>query len=389
MSLARRLTVVIALMLPSSMQAQTQKPWEYVFIPALNFNSDEGFGYGVILEAHNYAGNVQPYRMSIQPTLFLTTRGRRDLTVFLDAPGLLENGWRLDAFIGREQELATPYYGIGNDAVFDTMLSREPNPYFYRYGRTRIRVLSNVQRRIGSTRARVLLGAGYANVTTDATPFDSGTSLLAQQLGAAAAPRGTIASVRGGFVWDTRDREIGARSGWFNELLVQRIDRALGASHNYTRATATARAYVPVGRRVSSASRLIVQQVSGGVPLYDIATVQTSFKQEEGLGGSKMLRGVPKNRVVGKGLVLLNNELRWRATDFAVRGKSAFLLVSGFVDVGRVWAESIRVSELSEDLWSGAGGGVRLGLGQSSVIALDVGKSASATQLYIGLGYAY
>jgi hemolysin activation/secretion protein len=106
-----------------------------------------------------------------------------------------------------------------------------------------------------------------------------------------------------------------------------------------------------------------------------------------------MLRGIPKNRVMGKGLVLFNNELRWRASDFRlpppIGNKPAFLLLSGFVDAGRVWGESIRWGEIVDDLWAGYGGGVRLGLGESSVVALDVGRSSSSTQLYIGLGYAY
>lgn len=362
--------------------------WEYVALPALNFSSDEGFGYGALLEAYRHAPGAQPYRFSIQPTLFLTTRGRRDLTVFFDAPALLGGGWRMDAFAGREQELAAPYYGLGNAAVHDTALSRDPNPYFYRYGRTRARLTANVQRALGQD-ARLLVGAGWARVTTDATPFDSGTTLFAQKLGGAPPPRGTLAHLRAGLVWDTRDREVGPRSGWWNELLVQRVDRALGASHGYTRVTGALRRYVPIGGRLTSASRLVVQQTSGDVPVYDLATVQSSWKQEEGLGGSKMLRGIPKNRVMGKGLVVLNNELRWRAVDFGLRGTPAFLLLSGFVDAGRVWEESIRAGELGSDLWTGYGGGVRLGFGSSSVIAVDVGRSASATQLYIGLGYAF
>ena len=373
---------------PPAAAEPARNRWEYVALPALNFNSDEGFGYGALLEAYRHAPGAQPYRFSIQPTLLLTTRGRRDLTVFFDAPALLPRGWRMDAFAGREQELAAPYYGLGNDAVEDTMLSRDPNPYFYRYGRTRARITANVQRALGRN-ARVLVGAGWAHVATDATPFDSGTTLFAQELGAAPAPRGTLAHLRAGLVWDTRDREVGPRSGWWNELLAQRVDRALGASHGYTRGTGTVRRYVPIGGRLTSASRLVVQQTSGDVPVYDLATVQSSWKQEEGLGGSKMLRGIPKNRVMGKGLVVLNNELRWRAVDFGLRGTPAFLLLSGFVDAGRVWEESIRASELATDLWTGYGGGLRLGLGSSSVIALDVGRSATATQLYIGLGYAF
>lgn len=381
------LTAAAATMLEAQTAQTAPVGWELIALPALNFNSDEGFGYGAIVEAYNYGRGARPYRYVIQPTVQLTTRGRRDFTVFFDAPRLLPGGWRFDTYVGREQELAAPYYGIGNDAEFDSTRSREPNPYFYRYGRERVRVLANVQRPLGNTRLRALAGVGYASVSTDPTPFDSGTTLFAADF--TSSPSGTLAFVRAGLVWDSRDREVGPTNGWWNEVLVQRVDESLGASHSYTRITGLARRYTPITARLTGATRLVAQQATGDVPIYDLATVQSSYRQEEGLGGAKMLRGIPKNRVMGKGLVLLNNELRWRAMDFGVLRKPAFLMLSGFVDAGRVWAEDIRVGELTSDLWTGYGGGARLGLGTSSVIALDVGRSSSATQLYIGLGYAY
>ena len=370
--------------------AQAPQPaprgWEFVALPAVNFNSDEGIGFGALVEAYNYGNGARPYRFVVQPTVLLTTRGRRDVTVFFDAPRLLPGGWRLDAFAGLERELAAPYYGIGNDAAYDSTLSREPNDYYYRYGRDRVRLLANVQKPIMG-RLRALAGLGYAHVTTDATPFDSGTTLFSADF--SEPPHGALAYARGGLVWDSRDREIGPTSGWWNELLVQHVSEAIGASQTYTRVTGAARRYTPLTSRLTWAARIVAQQVTGDVPVYDLATVQSSYRQEEGLGGSKMLRGIPKNRVMGKGLVLANNELRWRATEFSALGKSAFLMLSGFIDAGRVWHENIRVSELTSDLWSGYGGGVRLGLGANSIIAVDVGRSSSATQLYIGLGYAF
>src|SRR5687768_13251511 len=244
--------------------AQTPQPaargWEFVALPALTFNSDEGVGYGALAEAYNYGRGAHPYRFVVQPTVLLTTKGRRDFTVFFDAPGLLSNGWRLDAFAGLERELAAPYYGIGNDAAFDTTLSQEPNPYFYRYGRERVRLLANIQKPLGNTRLRALGGAGFARVTTDPTPFDSGTTLFAADF--ADAPRGTLVYLRGGLVFDSRDREVGPSNGWWNELLVQHVDEALGASQTYTRITGTARRYTPLASRLTLATRLIAQQVN-------------------------------------------------------------------------------------------------------------------------------
>jgi len=56
-----------------------------------------------------------------------------------------------------------------------------------------------------------------------------------------------------------------------------------------------------------------------------------------------------------------------------------------------VWSESIKVGELASDLNSGYGGGLRVGLGPSFVVALDAGRSpqSNSTQIYIGLGYPF
>lgn len=374
---------------------QVEKPvpvgWEFFALPALNFATDEGFGYGVIFDAYNYGAGVQPYRFVIRPIVFLTTKGRRDFVVTFDAPRLLPNGWRLDAFIGREQQLATPYYGTGNDAVFDERKEEPPNPYYYRYGRTQVRVVANVQRKVGRFPARALFGGGFADVTTDATPFDSGTSLLAQELSGTGRPepRGRIVYARGGLVWDTRNREIGPRSGTWADLLVQRVDKAFGSPTSYTRVTAVGRKYLPLTNRLVFAQRLLAQQTSGDMPLYDSPTIQTSSGQMEGVGGANTVRGLPKNRYVGKGMFLSNSELRWRFREFLVRRKDAHLVLNGFVDAGRVWNESIGFGEILSDLHAGYGGGLRLGLGPSFIVALDVGRSSESTQIYIGLGYPF
>src|SRR5438105_3064326 len=56
--------------------ARSQEPsrlaangWEVVGLPALNFDSDEGFGYGVLAEAYNYGNGARPYKYTIQPTV--------------------------------------------------------------------------------------------------------------------------------------------------------------------------------------------------------------------------------------------------------------------------------------------------------------------------------
>ena len=57
-------------------------------MPAINFDSDEGFGYGVVVELYRYGegDEFDPYLLTLQPTVLLSTEGRRDFTVFFDTP---------------------------------------------------------------------------------------------------------------------------------------------------------------------------------------------------------------------------------------------------------------------------------------------------------------
>jgi len=361
-------------------------------VPAINFDSDEGFGYGVIAEAYHYGdGTHPPWVWTLQPKVFLTTGGRRDFTVFFDAPHLLPGGWRLDIRLGSEQQIATPYYGIGNETAYDEALDAEDgsNPYYYRFGRTRRGAAANLQHGIGDPRIRALIGVGVARVSVLPVPKNEGTTLFAHDWGE--TERADWHNhLRAGLVWDTRDRETGPTRGTWTEILLQRVDRALGSDASYTRWTFADRRYLSLTPTLVFAHRYLLQDVSGDAPVYELSGVQTSFKQQEGLGGANTVRGVLKNRWVGRGMLIWNAELRWRAADFHLWGRPFHAVLSGFLDQGRVWEGDVRLDELFVDLHRGVGGGVRLGMGENFVVALDAGTSAeTGFPLYIGLGYLY
>jgi outer membrane protein assembly factor BamA len=367
-----------------------QKPLEISGVPAINFDADEGFGYGVILALYRYDANRELYRWTLQPTVFLTTEGRRDYTLFFDRPSSADHPWRLTSFVGREQQLSTPWYGMGNNSLYDARIESGGTRYFYRYGRDRLRISQDLQHSVAATPLRFLIGAGASTDRIDLTPFDSGTTLINQQLGGRTPPRGHTNYLRTGLTYDTRDREIGTRSGTWADLIVQRVDKSLGASDDYTRVTATARHYQPFGPRVTLANRLLAQNISGDAPFYALNEIETTQKSQDGLGGSSSVRGLPKDRYTGKGLLVSNNELRWRAGEFRVAGRSSAIELSGFVDAGRVWDSGLALSSAASELHVGYGGGVRLAFGPSFVIATDVGHSSQSTAaIYIGLGYLF
>lgn len=366
--------------------------WEIAGVPALNYDSDEGFGYGVVAELYRFGPGSDRYRFTLQPTVQLSTRGRQEISLFMDAPRLLPEGWRMDLFVGSDRQVAAPYYGPGNHSTYDSTLDEAegPNPYFYRFGRERRQLTANVQRRLGSTPLRALAGAGVARVSLDPTPHDEGTTLLEQQLGGEVPPATLSNHVRAGLIWDTRDVELGPTSGVWSEILIQRFDGLLGSDHEYTRWTFTDRRYLRLGSsRTVFANRILLQGVEGEAPLHDLFLIQTSFKQQEGLGGAKSVRGLPKNRYVGESLALWNAEMRWRAADFRAAGRPFHLVLVGFVDSGRVWEGRMQVDELLQDLHHGFGGGLRLGMGDSFAVAIDAGRAGGNAPIYVGLGYLF
>lgn len=360
-------------------------------IPAVNFDADEGFGYGAVFALHHYGdGSVAPYRWTLQPTVFLTTEGRREFTLFFDAPRF-SGDWRLAANLGSERLIAAPYYGLGNASEYDADRVTEDDPWYYRFGRTRHTAGVTLQRAIGATPLRVLVGAGVTRGAFRAVPQGEGSTVFAADLAAGLQPdvEGWANHLRGGLVWDTRDRETGTRSGTWSDVVVHRVTEALGSEVSYTRWSATDRRYRALGP-VVVAHRVLLQGTSGTVPVFDLHRVVTSYRDHEGLGGARSVRGVLGNRYVGRGIMIWNAELRWRAWNFEALGRPAHVVFSAFHDAGRVWSGQPRIDELLVDLHRGYGLGIRVGAGEEFVVAADAGTSAeTGLQLYIGLGYLF
>jgi hypothetical protein len=391
-----RLVASLILLAPSIAVAQTDRPAgiELAGLPVLSFDSDEGVGYGALAEVYEYGdGSLAPYEWMLQSRVFLTTRGRRDVTLFMDAPHLLPEGWRVNGFVGVEKRITTPYFGIGNASTYDESLDdpEGPDPHYYDFGRLRRSALFNLQRNLTGTPLWALFGAGLVSTRVDPTPEDEGTTLFAADAGGGANTETYWTNyLRAGLVWDTRDRETGPRTGSWVEVVVQWVDESLGADVAFTRWSVIDRRYYSLTDRLVFAHRYALQGARGDVPLHQLQRVQTSFKQGEGLGGSSTVRGLPKNRYAGKGMLFWNAELRWRVVDFTAAGRSFHAALSGFVDQGRVWSGGVRLSELFSDLHRGFGGGAHLGMGENFVASVDVAHSSEAGYpIYLSLGYLY
>ena len=116
--------------------------------------------------------------------------------------------------------------------------------------------------------------------------------------------------------------------------------------------------------------------------------------------GSKSLRGILKNRLVGNSIGFANLEARWKFLRTKLFGQNLYLALNGFVDAGQILMEygndtyeRYYGSDDDQGLHISYGGGFRIALNENFIVAVDFGLAADEQDgnsgLYIGLGYLY
>jgi outer membrane protein assembly factor BamA len=155
----------------------------------------------------------------------------------------------------------------------------------------------------------------------------------------------------------------------------------------FTRLTGTVRVYVPVASSLTLAARVLGEHVVGDMPLPMLADMGSSFGGFTGIGGAKSVRGVLRNRYVGRSRALGNLEVRWRGSPFTAVGQRWRFGVVAFADAGRVWHPD---EANAGGLHWGRGGGLRITWGDAFIAALDFAHGGEAgLQTYVGLGHLF
>ncbi len=184
----------------------------------------------------------------------------------------------------------------------------------------------------------------------------------------------------------------------------------------YTKISATHRQYFTIVEdKLAFAYRLNFQgTIAGEAPFFMQPYQISSFSATsniDGLGGSKTLRGVLRNRVVGDAVAFGNLELRWKFYEGIVFNQNIYLALSGFTDMGRVVREIeftrptavgtfpvpatvndfFRTGE--DGLHVSYGGGFRVAINENFIVAFDYGVPADKYDggggLYIGLNWLF
>lgn len=423
-------TLVIIFVIALSMgvaigQDDAPTGWSFGGVPAIAYNSDTGFLYGAILDIYNYGdGSKYPdYMYTTRLTWTRTTKGSGENIIFFDSKYLLPYDVRITAEAAYLTEQALPFYGFNGDnnpaheiEDDDAYKSR----VYYRHERNITKFTTDFQKNLFIPNLRGIFGLAYYKTeiaTVDTAKLNDGKD-AADRLPEVTimyddyVTRGAISSdealggntnyVKLGLVYDSRDNEPNPMSGIWTEALITTVPSGLGNDFSYTLFTGTHRQYFTIiPNDLSVAVRLGYQSViSGDIPFFMLPHYQSSYRATEGLGGSKSLRGILKNRLVGNSIGFGNLEVRWKFLHTKFLGQNLYLALNGFIDAGQVLSkygnddyERLYGSDEDQGLHMSYGGGFRIALNENFIISVDYGMAKDELDgnsgLYIGLGYLY
>ncbi|MFA4850848.1 MAG: BamA/TamA family outer membrane protein [Methanoregula sp.] len=391
-------------------QSEKRTGWGWGGVPAVNYNADEGFGYGLILDLFNYSkGGKSPYYFKINNQLFFTTGGKQDHAIFFDSPYILGKGMRITGRIRYKKENYFPYYGLGNDSKFNTAyietddngnsLDTLHGKHYYTLNNEQIIFYTNVQkalkyRKDGRPLISALGGLGFyqtesAKNTNEGLPTKYQEDIDSGILTKRDTENSFNEFIKLGIVYDSRDNEPAPNTGVWTDLLAEWYTGLIGRDNQCLRLTFTDRRYFQIANKFVYANRILLENIFGEAPFQLYYPMGSSFRIDEGVGGYRSIRGVYKNRYAGSAKFLMNMELRYRFYDFHFGKQDFYLAANAFYDFGRVWHDRDIEGGL-KNLHSGEGLGLHIGWNENFIVYSEMAFSKEAgEQLYIDIGYLF
>ncbi len=410
----------------SARSNEAKKGWTFGALPVFSYDADMGFQYGALVNFFNYGngGTYPEYLQSLYLEWTRTTKGSGVNRIYFDSKHTIPGIW-VSADISYLTEQAMQFFGFnGYDAVYNASWEDNTSPdyvsrLFYRHDRRMFRVLTSFQGQLlkSTDDIRWLAGFTYTDNTigsVDIEKLNEGKN-SANQLpdvpglydeyvswGAITeneALGNKVTYIKAGLVYDTRDEEAFPKKGIWADAILSYAPTFLGDwDSDYTKLTLAFRQYFGFGTRNFVIGYRLGYQgtISGAVPFHmqpHIVPVIMIGASSEGLGGSRSLRGVMRNRVVGDGIVLGNAELRWRFLNTKVMKQKIYVGTNVFADVGKVVnkidfqldpvkTQNVNLDDYfdfgNESLHLSTGIGLKFGLNDNFILSFDYGIATDA-----------
>lgn len=386
--------------------------WGWGALPAINFNSDDGVGFGAIGDIYRFDGETAPYRADLGFLIFFTSEGSQYHRVNLDLLRVAGTPLRLTTRVQFQSTKVRNFCGLvppgdcdeddarqvyeeavangqidpnatkEEDFVRQYYLVRITDPYLFLNGRYALANAGPFKvEAFGSYFGQLVLPGDLGS--------DESYPLSLYDTAFGTREKGFLSTLQAGIMFDNRDNEPSPVEGGWLEASLRGSSPALGSDWEHLGFNVTLRGYTPLGtRKVVLTDRLVVDGIFGDTYTGDLSRAGGS-QIYDFFGGQRAGRGVRSGRVLGKARALNQTELRatvWSPRPFGVL---VDITLIGFFDAG-YWAKDFDAlgGDDAAFVW-GTGGGFRIAANKNFIVRFDMGFSALedfAPSIYIDLG---
>lgn len=417
-------------------QAEEEKKgkegYSFGVLPAVSYDTDLGFQYGLLTNIYDYGdGSIYPkYKHSLYAEASRFTKGSGIYRIFYDSEFLVPN-IRLIGDLSYLPDQALGFYGFnGYDAIYNKGYENSKSAdyisrMYYRHKRNTFRFKLDLQGQlVGDLNWSV--GYTFLNFDIGTVPVDKlnkgkddedllpDTALLYDKyidwgiIDNKEASGGSHHNLKLGFVYDTRDNEPCPMSGMWTELVTF---TSLSEDYNFGKLSFIHRQYFTlIPKNLSLAYRLGYQgKVWGDMPFYMYPYMVYSYSPSskiDGLGGSRTVRGMLRNRLVAESVAFANVELRWKFANFDLLNQECYMALSPFMDFGQtikkkeIDTTGVPNGDLDDHFATGEealhityGAGFHFAMNHNFVVALDLGVPINEQDgemgMYIGMNWLF
>jgi hypothetical protein len=342
----------------------------WIFIPKIGFNADDGFIFGGGLQLHKYNFREVPQEYMQELFVSYATRfGKGTVAYRGDFYSLVRNG-RLNLVIGGTEQLITRYFGYGNETTFNSDLEEND---FYEVDQSLITLFPTMFYELNSS-ITGSIGMSFIRATTS---IDSDTLLSGFKYGDYGTGRLNPLGIHLGVEIEGRDNIEFPKNGYFISLGGSIYPAIFNVPEAFYKTNIDARGFIthPSIPGVTLALRAVGKRVWGQFPFYAGATI----------GGIKSVRGYNQDRYSGDAALFGQAELRIFLTNLNLILRNKFGM-NAFVETGRVWV----TGEDSKKWHPSYGLGLWLNyLDGMFVISSYIATSPERTTFAFGLGMGF
>ncbi len=374
------------------LEAWQKKKWGWGGIPAVNYNSDEGFGFGVIGSVYKYNGESKPYKTRIGGLVFFTTKGVQYHYIDVDALDLAGGKLRLTTRLLYDYRFTSNYCGTGgdvecndeglaqqqmdyHDVAYDDLGEEERDQLFTRWYQAAYRqpyALAWARYELSEKPHKVEAIASYR--LSYFAPFAKFEDTLYQHENDLDDETGFTSVLQGGLMIDNRDNEPAPKKGYWVEGTVRGASKYWGSQFDWFGFNTTLRGYLPIlgDGKLTFANRFAFDGIVGNTNYKELDWMG-GFQMYSAAGGSRSLRGIRSSRYMGKVKILEQAEMRWKAVTFTPGKMTVDLYLQAFLDAAHVAAEWDDLGKSPIHL--GEGGGLRIAINQNFILRGDFATS--------------